>query len=682
MDLFEVITPIGQNDEHAWLKTVDYRLCESVADLREYLRPAVEAKQPISADWESSSLNFYNGKLFAVGLSVSAKHGTARYVPLLHIVGAEHNLPIDEVLEVLKWADVQVPLVFYGYKYDGHLMRYRFDWEPEHWEDAIIAVYLEDSNQKQFGLKFTSQRLLGIKMLEYEDVAGAKNFSEVHPLEAVNYACADADMTRRLWLLPKVQAAIKDQNFIYTLEKKLLPVIRDGINAGVYLDKARLQKMRDDIGAEIKVKGKVLKEATGEAKKLREKIFELAGGPFELDSPQKLGTKLIQLGVPILERTDGDQIATGKEVLEKYAPSHPICEAIVQYRELNTQCRNYLDKLISAYDHFGALVRFSFNSIGAPTGRMSAGGEGKKGEAYEKGFVDLNVQSIPDHEKKKYLPNIRSAFVANDPTIPEDDPRADEWVWVSIDYSQIEMRVAANLSREPAWIKSFAEGADFHETNAKLAYGDPEIVKKDKNARKKGKTMGFAVLFQASPDTVAAHGNIAVEVAKKLIDTFYANAPTLCNWIAGVKRSAESNKCVKTYFGRLRRLEEYFTADAPRWLREKGKREAVNSPVQGGAADVFKIACYKTWKLVRERWPGDAHQILWIHDELNFRVRRVKVAEVVPQILKTMEFEVKGWPVEIKAEAEVGWNWGELVKLQEWLENPPERVRTALPEAA
>ena len=337
----------------------------------------------------------------------------------------------------------------------------------------------------------------------------------------------------------------------------------------------------------------------------------------------------------------------------------------MQYRELSLQCRNYLDKLIAADTHFGPLVRFAFNTLGAPTGRMSAGGEGKASEAYAKGVVDLNVQSIPDHEKAPYLPNIRSAFVANDPRAGTFD-----WVWVSIDYSQIEMRVAANLSREPAWIRSFSEGVDIHLTNARLAYDNPNLTEKNKEERKKGKGMGFAVLFGASESTVAQQGGIALDVAKRLVQTFFAGAPKLKAWIDWSHLVARADRRIKTRFGRLRRLEEYFAPDAPRWLQEKGKREAVNTQVQGAAADVFKVAAYKCAATVQAAYPNDVFQTLWVHDEVNFRVRHSKVGEIVPALITAMEIEVKDWPVKLVVDAEVGWDWGTLKKFRDWMKEP------------
>src|SRR5882672_4438913 len=159
MEIFEVITPIGQKDEHAWLKKVDYKLCESVQQLRDYLRPAIEDKLPISCDWETTSLNFFNNTLYIVGLSVSVKHGTGLYIPLMHTTGAELNLPLAEVIDVLREADAAgCPLPWYGYKYDGKVARLKAKWEPENWECVLTAVYLEDSNQKQFGLNFTAHR--------------------------------------------------------------------------------------------------------------------------------------------------------------------------------------------------------------------------------------------------------------------------------------------------------------------------------------------------------------------------------------------------------------------------------------------------------------------------------------------------------------------------------------------
>ncbi len=691
----------------AWLNTVDYRLCLSIDELRAYVRPAIEQKIPTALDWETTGLNVWRDHL--VGLVVSYATGKGLYVPVGHFVGAEFNLPIRDVLEVLKEIDASGLLqLWYGYRYDCAMMRRDLKWEPTfgHWVDVMFEVFLEEANIKQYGLKYTASRMLGVDMIEYTELVGdGVGFHMLHPEQAPSYACADGDMTRRLHFLPEVMAAVKEQSFVYQIEHKTLHPVLDAVDKGVWLDRLTLLRQRNEIGGVFRnAKREIIKVIPGLVTQTRDRIFQMAGGEFDLDSPKQLGEKLVAMGVQIEERTaNTGQVSTGKEILEKYEGKYPVCAEVVKYRSLDGQRRNYIDKMLAWIDRFGPHARFAFNQIGAPTGRMSAGGEGKKDEAATKGYVDANVQSIPDPEKKPYLPNIRSAFIANDPRIgevyeqfcrahafddEEPDPAllamldhllglagcdpangryGDEWVIVSIDYSQIELRVAANVWREPLWIEAFLRGDDIHMVNARLAYRDPTIQKKDPR-RKHGKTMNFATLYGAQAATVAQHGNIPEKLAQSMMDNFFGAAGRLKEGIRSFQSQARANGVIKTWAGRKRNLKEYFRPNAPRGVQLEGERQAVNSPIQGGAADIFKIALYKVRKfLIEQGWHGkDWFPVLFVHDELVSIVRRSKLYEMLPKIIETMEFQVKGWPVPIKADAEVGWNWGETLPWDEW----------------
>lgn len=691
----------------AWLNATDYRLCLSIPEFEEYVQPALSGKIPAGLDWEMTGLNVWKDHL--VGFSFSYQAGKGIYVPVGHYVGAEFNLPLPEVARVLKEIDKSGLLqIWYNYRFDSAFMLRDLGWEPTmgHWVDAMFGPFLEDANVKQYGLKFTSQRMLGVDMIEYSELVGTGvGFHMVPPEQAPPYACADSDLTRRIWFLPEVQAALKEQALVSQIEHKALIPIREGVDKGIWLDKMTLLRQAAAIGGVFRNKKKeIIKVIPGLATETRAEIFKLAGGEFDLDSPKQLGEKLVALGVEIEEKTEKTgQVSTGKEILEKYAPKYPICAGVVKYRKLETQRRNYIDKLIAWVEKFGPLARFSFNQIGAPTGRMSAGGEGNKVEAGSKGYADMNVQSIPDPEKAPYLPNIRSAFVANDPRVGEvyerfcreyrfdyetadpmlletldawlkeagcnpDDARfGDEWVIVAIDYSQIELRVAANVFREPLWIEAFLRGDDIHMINARLAYRDPTITKKDPR-RKHGKTMNFATLYGAQADTVAAHGGITSKLAQSMMDNFFGAARRLKDGIESFQRQAKANGWIKTWTGRKRILKHYYLPNGPKWLALEGDRQAVNSPIQGGAADIFKIALFKVRKfLIEQGWhQKDWFPVLFVHDELVSIVRRSKLYDMLPQVVKTMEFEVKGWPVPIKADAEVGWNWGEMATWDDW----------------
>lgn len=637
--MFKIIEEQGR----AWLKEVDYRLATSFEEFKEYasVERCKKAKF-VGADWEWNSQNPEKGKL--VGFAISLEDKKGMYYPVAHLLGPELNLPKEPLIQHLKELDqhVDIRAIYHHYRSDSEVMLRNLGWSPDNWEDSMIAIYLENPNLKVYGLKDALNRWFQMESIEFDEVAKGATFDYTHPTDAVNYVCQDADGARRLFIQPSVQAALKEQEWIYNLEKQVLPELRTGEAWNkVYLDEQRLIELKADVDRRV---GPLLA-----------KIFELAGGEFRLESPAVLGPKLVELGVPITERTGKtQQVQTKKEILQKYAAYHPIVELVIAYKELTTQLRNYGDKMIGAVQHFGPLVRFPFHQVGVPTGRMKAGGEGSKDETYAKGVVPVNVQSLPDPEKKPYLPNFRAAIVAN-------PPGEDDFVIIAVDYSQVELIVAGNMSREDTWIETFSKGQDIHLTNAKLAYRDYKMDKSDPR-RKRGKTISFAILYGGDEHTVARNGGITPEQGKVLVDNFFAGAPKLKGWIEGWKKMARQQKFVKTAFGRKRPLDEYYYDKAPFWLKNKGDREAINSPIQGGAADIFKIGMVKLGKLIRaNNWAQDCMQTLWIHDEFVLRVRRSMLNQIVPEVVKTLEFEVKGWPIKLKVDVEIGWNWGEMI---------------------
>lgn len=677
--LFEVISEVGQPDLHGWMAQCDYRLA-TIPELRAYLAPALADRRPVGCDWETSSLNVYDGSLAPVGFSCSMGPGSARYVPLAHLHEAHLNQSREDLRGILQALDAAgVHTLWYHYRYDAEVCQAALGWEPKHWDDVLVAVHLLDNNIKDIGLKATSRRLLHLTLHDFTDLApDGTAFASLTPDRVLQYACADADCTRRIWKLPAIEAAVLAQKNIYEIEQRLQPCIREGMRQGVYLDLERVRLIAEEWG----LRAQKRQPATGRMAQLEQAVYAAAGKTFDLHSAVETGKTLVELGVPLTSKTPKTgQFETGKEILASFAHAHPVVPALMAYRKADTLTRNYAQKLRRGAEHFGPLVRFAFNPIGAPSGRMSSGAEGsEEAEAYAKGVLPLNAQSLPDPKKEPDLPNLRAAVIANDPREPLPD---DPWVLVSFDYNQMEMRVAGNLSHESTWIQTYADPTgDIHLTNTRLAYQDVTIVYEDPR-RKIGKTMGFAILFGGSKYTVAAHGGISVKQAESLIQNFFGGAPQLAEWIRQVQLSARASKETRTLFGRVRHLDEFFADEVlkdpqRKWLVERGKREAVNHPVQGTAADLFKWACICVRSALRTRSLTHLCQpVLWVHDELVVRARRSALPTIVPLLIAEMEFPVNGWAIPLKVEAEVGWNWGELIPWHEWQTAPlPQPARS------
>lgn len=658
----------------------DFGIIGSIAELREYLRPSFEDRVPFGSDWEATHLNTFLAQPVGLGVSVSAK--TARYVPVGHALSPGANLPIKEVVQVLKDLDaVKAHSLWFNVSYDLELMFKALQWEPEYWHDVQVAVFLANSNVIELNLKTTALRLLGRKMqsleeLDEEWITLSKKAKKLRqpklphelPVEKVApYGCDDACCTREIWFHPVVQEAIAQQPLIFWLEEKLMPVMREGVRHGVYLDVEELRKLQIEAKERLSV--------------LTPRIFEAMGcPPFSLSKRAFLGEKLFeikaigyietnpkspQLGQYTCERTTQGKVATNKKILDRFRHQHPVNPLLIQFNELEAQERNYLKKLVKAAEHFATQPwaegrsRFAFNSIGVPTGRMKCGGAGKGGEAYYKGVVDVNGQSLPDHEKAPYLPNTRSGIIA-----------PPGYVLLAADYSQIELRIPANCAPEPVWIEAFNTGKDLHTVNAQLITNvrEPGVIVQNDDKKRRGaaKSTSFALLYGGDERTIARNAGIPMEEAKQILDAYFNSLPGLRAWINGMHRSARSQKQVRTFMGRIRHLEQYFHPEPSRkdfklwkaWkkLDQAGCREAINDPIQGGAADIFKLACIRLREYIKGTgWGLDiiSPQIYWVHDEVVFYVKKEWVSRVVPVLRAAMEFPVVGWTVPIKAEFEV-----------------------------
>lgn len=706
--MFRLIRPPVSTDPRGWLAECDYRMVTDIDDLRRYLQPAIETGLTVGADSETHGFNAFVRNPVA-GYSFSVGAGSARYVPVGHLQHYTHNLPLDDVLQVLVDLDKACDTCWFNYLYDGTVNLVTNNLTLTRWQDTLFAVILQDCEQPSFGLKKTAQRLLGVTMPTFASVVTDDeddeqvSFAELDPSapETIVYACADADINRRLWHDRRVVEKRKQQQAIYDLERAFLPVLQRAMLTGCWLDDRILAEVEHDIGAFQKVKGKIVKTMRpgGRLATLDARVRELlqCGPEVNFNSSAQLAKALVAAGIPLTEETDGGQLSVSVKVLAELAKNHAAVEALIEWKKLEALDRNYVRKLRAAVTRFGPHVRFPFRQYGAPTGRMSCGGDGKKADKMAaQGYVNVNVQSLPDSEKEAYLPDIRRALVPDDPTSPDPDP----WSLVAIDFSQLQLRIAANVSREPRWVNAYVKGEDLHMENTRAAYNDPAMPKMvqaldehgtpqftpdgkpllvENPKRKLGKTMNFAVLFGSAEDTVAKAGKISVTEAKRLLDNFWRNVPVLSRWIEQTHRRARLEKSVKSWLGRQRPLQAYYEPGAQKWLQSKGDRESVNHQIQGGEADLFKIAAIRADRLIETRgWRAHAQIILFVHDELVFRVRTRLLDEIVPALLQTMEaVRMPGCPVAFTCDAAYGPGWGTaLVNWPKEKRHTPEPVPT------
>ncbi len=670
MSLFTHTGTPTQAQLSTWLDDCDYQLCESLPQLDRYLADATP-EYGLGSDWESNTLDTHHNTLRPVGLNLSNKTASGLYCPVGHVVGYEHNLPLDQVVARYKELSQTIPTLWYGYKFDGEVWRLCADWEPTNIEEVLFMVNLFDNSQKSFGLKAAARRLLGLVMPTYgsvienvEDDAGERTFDKVHPKDCVVYGCADADVTGRIRNDPRVIAAVKDQLAVYKLEMRLLPVFRRMLRNGVYADPQRLAELEAELDKDIET--------------LSAELTQYMPGVM-LTSPAQLGPALVGLGVKLTEKgKKSGRLSTAKEILNTLAEvpdAHPALKSLVKLRRQVNYKTGYVQKLRAGIERFGPHLFFPFNQIGAPTGRMSAGDrKQKKGEdIFLKGTVPLNVQSFPNPKKDKDALDLRSAILPDSPLNLSDElSESDPWQVVTIDFDQCQLRIAANLSQEQTWIDAFNHGVDIHVRNAQLLFSDPTITEHDTEKRAKGKTGSFAVLFLATAKTVAAQANITEKEAEKMMATYWSNCSSLRTCIDETAAQALGEQSVRTFLGRRRSLAEFYqtkpgTNRISTWALEKAAREAWNTRVQGGEAELFKYSMVLMDTLMTERgWHAVCQMILFVHDEVVFRIRSSKIPEIVPALQAVAEgITIKHWPVPLKTDAKAGPNWGKsLAKLK------------------
>jgi DNA polymerase-1 len=472
---------------------------------------------------------------------------------------------------------------------------------------------------------------------------------------------------------------VRTQARTLRLEEQVSARIREGTRYGVHLDPDVLTRL--------------ISETTTRLQTLQAEIWTLLGEDISLGRKAYLGAALLKLGVPITERTPTGLPTVRLPILARYADSHPVVPKLIAFAHLTTQQDNYLVKLHAAHTYFASQpwadgkVRFAFGHLGVPTGRMKCGGAGKGHDAYLKGVVDVNAQSIPDPHKTPDLPNIRSGFVA---------PR--DMVVVAIDYNQMELRLMANLSGEPRWIETFKTGGDIHLSNAQAIAdhdGPTPKIEKDDPRRSKAKATGFALIYGGDAHTVANHTGLTQKAADQLVHAFFTANPCIQRWMTQTAKHASQTKTARTFFGRIRHLHQYFPTPPPqpprgtpkstpeskafwRYLKEKarGEREAINHPIQGTAADVFKHALTTLHTALAPYGPGlVSPPILWLHDEIVFYCHTDWVQTIVPIASAALTVTHPQWPVPLTVDAEVGPSWGTLIPYAQWIEkNPPEKT--------
>ena len=612
--------PADEQDVEPEETAVSYRTVLTEAQFEDWMG-RIEAAELVALDTETTSLDYMEAEI--VGLSVAVEPLSAVYIPLAHrYPGAPEQLSRDRVLERLKpWLESDARKVGHHLKYDAHVfMNYGIRLGGMAY-DSMLESFVLDSTATRHDMDSVAARYLNVKTTKYEEVAGKGarqiGFDEVDIEVAGPYAAQDADITLRLHRTLWSQLRdVPDLERLYTeIEQPLVPVLQEMEYYGVLVDAGMLQRQSREL-AEAIAGSVAAAHAAGK-------------GPFNLDSPKQLQEVLFgRLDLPILAKTPKGQPSTAERVLQELSGrGHELPGLILQYRGLSKLKSTYTDKLPLDINPRTGRIHTSYHQAVAATGRLSS--------------ADPNLQNIPVRTAEGR--RIRQAFIA-----PEG------YRLLAADYSQIELRIMAHLSRDEGLLEAFASGEDIHRATAAEVFEVPrnEVAAEQRRA---AKAINFGLIYGMSAFGLARQLGKDRSEAQRYVDLYFARYPGVKRYMDDTRQRARDQGYVCTVFGRRLYLPEIKSRNFQR--RQYAERSAINAPMQGTAADIIKRAMIGV-----DRWLGesgaDARQIMQVHDELVLEVAADSATEISTEVAGIME-SAASLDVPLKVDWNLGDNWDE-----------------------
>jgi len=577
----------------------------------------IQAAELTALDTETTSLDEMRAEI--VGISLAVQAGEAAYIPLAHNgPDAPVQLPLTEVLARLKpWLENPAHHKLGQHvKYDRHVFANHGIEVHGYVHDTMLQSYVLEVH-KPHNLGSLAERHLGRKGISYEDLCGKGAhqipFAQVDVARAAEYSCEDSDqcLDVHLTLWPQI-ASHPGLRHIYELEIATSEALYRIERNGVLIDAPTLAAQSQQLGERIV--------------QLEQEAYAIAGQPFNLASPKQLGEIFFdKLGLPVVKKTATGARSTDEEVLEKLAEDYPLPARILEHRSLSKLKGTYTDKLAQMALPRTGRVHTHYAQAVAVTGRLSSN--------------DPNLQNIPIRtaEGRK----VREAFVA---------PAGS--VIASADYSQIELRIMAHLSDDPALLKAFHDGLDVHRATAAEVFGlAPDQVSSEQ--RRYAKTINFGLIYGMSAFGLAKALGIDNTAAKNYITRYFERFAGVKRYMDETREQAKALGYVETVFGRRLMLPEINSPNGPR--RAAAERAAINAPMQGTAADLIKKAMVSVQQALDEQ-QRHTRVIMQVHDELVFEVPEAEVDWVRAEVPRIMA-GVAQLKVPLLAEVGVGPNW-------------------------
>ncbi len=611
------------------IKDNKYACINDEQTLKAWIARASEAPY-FAIDTETSSLT--PAKADLIGISICIQPGEAAYIPLAHgsasgdLFGSINDgdikqIPFDRALELLKplLEDPSVLKIGQNIKYDLQMFM-KHGIYPQSLDDTMLISYVLDGSSHSNGMDELSKMYLDHAPIPYKEVAGTGKsqitFAQVPIDKATEYAAEDADITLRLWHILKPRLAAEKMTSVYeNIERPLIPVIAKMELNGIKVDTQILKEMSTRFGKRII--------------EVEKEIYKLSGHEFNVASPKQLGQVLFdELGLEGGKKTKTGDWSTSVDVLEQLVDNgNELVQKVLEFRSLSKLKSTYTDSLQNEINPSTGRVHTSFHMAGTSTGRLSSS--------------DPNLQNIPIRTQEGR--EIRTAFIA-------DEGHA----LLSVDYSQIELRLAAVIAEIAKLKKAFKDGLDIHAATASEVFDVP-MADMTSDIRRKAKAINFGIIYGISAWGLAKQLGIENGEAASYIKAYFARFPELADYMEQKKAEARDNGFVKTWFGRKCYTGSIHDKNPAR--RNFSERAAINAPLQGTAADIMKLAMNKIPKAL-EKAKLNAKLLLQVHDELILEVPNDEL-EKTDRLIKDIMESVVAFDIPLIAESGTAKSWAE-----------------------
>ena len=610
----------GEDVKHSNKANTSYETILTKKDLKEWANKLNKC-EVFAIDTETDSLDTVTANL--VGISLSVKEGGGCYIPIGHKYDdCPKQLDIDDVVKELGSSIEKNKLKAVGQnlKFDIPILHRHGIVLDEFHADTMLMSYVLNSTATRHGMDKLAMFYLDYETVKYSDVTGTAskqiNFSAVEIEVASHYAAEDADITLRLF--NKLDSLLKDKptqiKLLQNIEYPLVHVLSRVEQNGAKIDKNKLSEHSKELSEKIA--------------KLSSEAFKIAGEEFNLDSPKQLLEVLYEkLKLPILKKTPKGQPSTNEETLQRLSEEYELPKIILKYRTLAKLKSTYTDSLIRIENTQTKRIHTSYQQAVTSTGRLSS--------------TEPNLQNIPI--KTAEGRRIREAFVPDKGNI-----------LISADYSQIELRIMAHLSKDKNLTHAFNNNLDVHSATASEVFGvSLEDVTQDH--RRSAKAINFGLMYGMSAFGLTRQLDIPRAEAQKYLDTYFERYTGVKDYMANIKAQAKEDMFVETIMGRRLYLNEINAANGLR--RQAAERAAINAPLQGSAADIIKKAMIDIDAFLDKEMP-EVKMIMQVHDELIFETPKKNAQEVLSTMKDMMEAAV-ALDIPLIAEAAIGTNWNE-----------------------